>query len=306
MTRDEAIALGALARARTLPERKAALESFLACGIRLPDDIREEVAVLLSETRSAVQIDRQFRPTIDPSKESALLARVTPGPDPILPASLIAGIEEWCLCWQRRADLVAAGVALPGPLLFSGPTGIGKSMMVAAIARRFEPQATVCLDAHRVVQSYLGSTGANLSTAVQLAERAGSVLAVAVEEVDALGMLRGDPKQHDVGEMARVTIALMRILDERTLPVVMTTNRLDRLDPALVRRCEDVLKFPVPDEVTKRQIVEGILGEPFSDATWGGDGTRHMDLPDLVARARKARRRAVIRGLDVVAAFQSI
>lgn len=300
MTRDEALALGALARARTLSERKAALESFLARGIRLPEDIREEIGVLLGETRSAERIDRQFRPTIDPSKESALLARVLPGPDPILPAALLASIDEWCLCWQKRADLLAAGVSLPGPLLLHGPTGVGKSMAVAAIARRFEPQATVCVDAHRVVQSFLGATGANLSTAVQLAERAGSILAV--EEVDALGMLRGDPKQHDVGEMARVTIALMRILDERALPVVMTTNRLDRLDPALVRRCEEILEFPVPDEMTKRQIVEGILGVMVPNNLWQMD----EDLPDLVARARRARRRAVIRGVDVRAAWSEL
>jgi SpoVK/Ycf46/Vps4 family AAA+-type ATPase len=49
-------------------------------------------------------------------------------------------------------------------------------------------------------------------------------------------MCRG--QEHDVGEMNRIVIALMQELDQlpNNVIVIGTTNRFDRLDPALVRR----------------------------------------------------------------------
>ena len=52
---------------------------------------------------------------------------------------------------------------------------------------------------------------------------------------------------NDVGEMNRIVIALMQELDKlpNNVIIVGTTNRFDRLDPALIRR------FPIQYEVQK-------------------------------------------------------
>lgn len=57
-----------------------------------------------------------------------------------------------------------------------------------------------------------------------------------VDEIDAIGMCRGG--RDDVAEMSRVTIALMQELDRLPNDVILigTTNRVDNLDEALIRR----------------------------------------------------------------------
>ena len=56
------------------------------------------------------------------------------------------------------------------------------------------------------------------------------------DEIDAIGMCRGS--RDDVAEMSRVTIALMQELDRLPNDVILigTTNRVDNLDEALIRR----------------------------------------------------------------------
>ena len=56
------------------------------------------------------------------------------------------------------------------------------------------------------------------------------------DEIDAVGMARG--QKDDVGEMNRVVIAIMQEMDRLPNNVITigTTNRFDRLDPALIRR----------------------------------------------------------------------
>ena len=56
------------------------------------------------------------------------------------------------------------------------------------------------------------------------------------DEIDAIGMCRGG--RDDVAEMSRVTIALMQELDRLPNDVILigTTNRVDNLDEALIRR----------------------------------------------------------------------
>ena len=64
-----------------------------------------------------------------------------------------------------------------------------------------------------------------------------------LDEIDAIGMERG--QKDDVGQMARIVIALMQELDTtpNSVIVIGTTNRFDMLDKALVRR------FPMSYEI---------------------------------------------------------
>ena len=82
------------------------------------------------------------------------------------------------------------------------------------------------------------------------------------DEMDYLGMKRG--QKDDVGEMNRIVISLMQELDitGNNCVIIGTTNRFDRLDPALVRR------FPICEEI-KRLDGNGIrkLASMFLDST---------------------------------------
>lgn len=85
-----------------------------------------------------------------------------------------------------------------------------------------------------LLDSYLGKTQENVGRIFDYARANPCVLCF--DELDAIGGKRGD--RADVSEMSRVTIALMQELDRmhnKTI-IIATTNRFDKLDPALIRR----------------------------------------------------------------------
>ena len=61
-------------------------------------------------------------------------------------------------------------------------------------------------------------------------------------------------------EVQRTMLELLNQLDgfepQQNIKVIMATNRIDSLDPALIRpgRIDRKIEFPLPDEKTKRRI----------------------------------------------------
>jgi SpoVK/Ycf46/Vps4 family AAA+-type ATPase len=83
-----------------------------------------------------------------------------------------------------------------------------------------------------------------------------------VDEADALAQTRESTQMHHE-DRAGVN-ALIRGIDEfssRRLPaaVVMCTNRLNAIDPAVRRRAADILEFPRPGDEQRRVILSGAL-----------------------------------------------
>ena len=83
---------------------------------------------------------------------------------------------------------------------------------------------------------------------------------VFIDEVDAIGSKRYDSSSGGEKEIQRTMLELLNQLDgfdSRTdVKVIMATNRIESLDPALIRpgRIDRKIKFPFPDEKTKRKI----------------------------------------------------
>lgn len=226
------------------------------------------------------------------------LVDVAPGPDPFLSDTAAALLEEWISGWLAEPALAAASIPAPGPMLLHGAPGTGKTTTARAIARRFaEHRRAVALDAHRVTEQYMGATGANLAHAIDAAQRARAVLVI--EEADALANRRSFASGAEA-EGARTTIALMRLIESPAIPIVLTTNRLDALDPAVVRRCEYVVEMPEPSPARKLEIVARELG-----ASPGCD-VDHVDLVVAIPIARRARRLAALSGRAAAHVFMDL
>lgn len=225
------------------------------------------------------------------------LVAVAPGPDAILTPAAFMQIEEWIGGWFDAAGLCAAGIPTPGPLLLHGPPGTGKTSVSRMLARRFAgAREVVVLDAMRVTDSHLGMTASNVSEATGQAVKRGAVLVI--EEVDVLATIRMYSTGAEV-EGTRTTTAIMRVL-ELPCPIVMTSNRIDVLDPAVMRRCEYVVEMPEPTPEIRREIVARELG--------ADPGVVEMSLTAALPLARRARRVAWLRGdrpADVFAALCS-
>merc|ERR1712167_538247 len=80
------------------------------------------------------------------------------------------------------------------------------------------------------------------------------------DEVDAVGSKRYDSSSSGTKEIQRTLLELLNQLDgfdERgEVKVIMATNQIESLDPALIRpgRIDRKIEFPLPDANTKRRI----------------------------------------------------
>ncbi|KAG8228436.1 hypothetical protein J437_LFUL003913 [Ladona fulva] len=83
---------------------------------------------------------------------------------------------------------------------------------------------------------------------------------VFIDEIDAVGTKRYDSNSGGEREIQRTMLELLNQLDgfdsRGDVKVVMATNRIETLDPALIRpgRIDRKIEFPLPDEKTKRRI----------------------------------------------------
>ncbi|CAG2065352.1 unnamed protein product, partial [Timema podura] len=79
-------------------------------------------------------------------------------------------------------------------------------------------------------------------------------------KIDAVGTKRYDSNSGGEREIQRTMLELLNQLDgfdsRGDVKVVMATNRIETLDPALIRpgRIDRKIEFPLPDEKTKRRI----------------------------------------------------
>jgi SpoVK/Ycf46/Vps4 family AAA+-type ATPase len=220
------------------------------------------------------------------------LARVMPGPDARLTPDASRQVEEWIAGWTASERLQAASIQPPGPLFLHGQPGTGKTHVTRMIARRFaEVRQVVVIDAMRVTASFLGETSANIAKAADAATKAGAVLVL--EEIDALASLRTYNSSAEV-ENTRAATSIMRVL-ELGGPIVLTSNRLDVIDPAVIRRCEYVVEMPELGSDQRRAIVARELG--------ADPGPVALLLTAAIPLARRARRTALLSERDARVVF---
>jgi 26S proteasome regulatory subunit T5 len=83
-----------------------------------------------------------------------------------------------------------------------------------------------------------------------------------IDELDAVGTKRFDSEVSGDREVQRTMLELLNQLDgfssEEEIKVIAATNRIDILDPALLRsgRIDRKVEFPLPNEVARKNILE--------------------------------------------------
>jgi 26S proteasome regulatory subunit T2 len=81
-----------------------------------------------------------------------------------------------------------------------------------------------------------------------------------MDEIDAIGTARYETTSGGEREIQRTMLELLNQLDgfdsNDNVKVIMATNRIESLDPALIRpgRIDRKIEFPFPDEMTIRRI----------------------------------------------------
>ena len=139
-------------------------------------------------------------------------------------------------------------------VLFTGPSGTGKTMAAEVLASELSLDLYQ-IDLSSVVSKYIGETEKNLSAIFREAEQSQALLFF--DEADALFGKRTEVKDaHDRYANIEVNYLLQRV-EQYEGVVILATNLQQNLDDAFLRRMQEVLEFPFPDEVLREQIWRG-------------------------------------------------
>eukprot|EP00736_Rhodelphis_marinus_P009192 Rmarinus@m.419 len=150
------------------------------------------------------------------------------------------------------------GIRPPKGVILYGEPGTGKTLLAKAVAN--STSATFLrVVGSELIQKYLGEGPKLVRELFRVADEHAPTI-VFIDEVDAIGTKRYDAHSSGEREVQRTMLELLNQLDgfdaRGDVKVIMATNRIENLDPALIRpgRIDRKIEFPLPDQKTKRMI----------------------------------------------------
>eukprot|EP00768_Dysnectes_brevis_P002269 gnl/Dysnectes_brevis/1741_a1986_2576.p1 GENE.gnl/Dysnectes_brevis/1741_a1986_2576~~gnl/Dysnectes_brevis/1741_a1986_2576.p1 ORF type:complete len:427 (+),score=113.34 gnl/Dysnectes_brevis/1741_a1986_2576:38-1282(+) len=177
----------------------------------------------------------------------------------------------------------ALGIAQPKGLLLYGPPGTGKTLLARAVA--YHTSATfIRVSGGELVQKYIGE-GARMVRELFVMARQHAPSIIFIDEVDSIGGKRKSSKGGE-SEVQRTMLELLNQLDgfepSANIKIIMATNRIDILDPALLRpgRIDRKIEFPPPESEGRAHILR-IHSRNMNV-------TRTVDLDEIATQLRGA------------------
>lgn len=155
---------------------------------------------------------------------------------------LFAHIERMRGVCDALADM---RINYPNTVLLHGPSGTGKTMFGRYVACKLD-LPFYYLNFSRAVDSLMGKTSQNIAAAFDYIRTEPCVFML--DEIDCVSISRSGGHGGAAGEMNRTTITIMQELDRITgrQLIVGATNRLDVLDPAILRRFSKQHEVTIP------------------------------------------------------------
>ncbi|KIJ54553.1 hypothetical protein M422DRAFT_24501 [Sphaerobolus stellatus SS14] len=168
--------------------------------------------------------------------------------------------EAIVLPMEQADKFKTLGITPPKGALMYGPPGTGKTLLARACAA----QTKACylkLAGPSLVQMFIGDGAKLIRDAFELAKEKAPAI-IFIDELDAIGTKRFDSEKSGDREVQRTMLELLNQLDgfssDERIKVIAATNRIDILDPALLRsgRLDRKIEFPLPNEAARARILE--------------------------------------------------
>lgn len=172
----------------------------------------------------------------------------------------ISEIREIVELPLKRPDLfTAVGIEPPKGVLLHGPPGTGKTILAKAVAQSTEATFLRVVGSE-FVQKYIGEGARIVRELFELAKNKSPAI-IFIDELDAIGARRMDGATSGDREVQRTLMQLLAEMDgfdaRGEVKLIAATNRLDMLDPALLRpgRFDRVIEIPLPNREAREAIL---------------------------------------------------
>lgn len=266
-----------------LSGRTAELESYLKRIVpkweEQAPDLMQRLQSLLTQTSSAspspirrvASASTGWATSIPPQSQERSVANeellrlenpVTLPLEPVWMPQIEAELEGIIRERQASVELARAGLLPTHTVIFTGPPGVGKTLAARWLAKKLGlPLAVLNLGA--VMSSFLGRTGANLRQVIAHASQEPCILLL--DEIDAIAKRRDD--NSDIGELKRLVTVLLQELDAWPADslLIAATNHENLIDPAVWRRFERRIAFPLPQAEQQAQLLVRLLGKTWTE-----------------------------------------
>ncbi len=195
---------------------------------------------------------------------------------------------------QRHAAYLAAGLKPARGILFSGLPGTGKTLLAKAVATESGVNI-IPINSPEILSRFLGDSEAKIREIFKNAREVAPCVII-FDEIDAIAATRG--QKHFSGGTDAIVNQLLTEMDglqsTEGVFVIGTTNRLDAIDPALLRsgRFDYKVEVPLPTAAARQAMFRKSLlpGLDLSDPELGklADLTETMSGADIAEICRQA------------------
>ncbi|GAA5836695.1 hypothetical protein JCM11251_002701 [Rhodosporidiobolus azoricus] len=227
-----------------------------------------QLSQLTPNLRVALRSDSYQLHSILPTKQDPLVALMMVEKVPDSTYEMVGGLDQQIKEIKEVIELPvkhpelfdALGIAQPKGVLLYGPPGTGKTLLARAVAHHTDCRF-IRVSGSELVQKYIGE-GSRMVRELFVMAREHAPSIIFMDEIDSIGSSRGGSGGGGGdSEVQRTMLELLNQLDgfeaTKNIKVIMATNRIDILDPALLRpgRIDRKIEFPPPGPEARVSIL---------------------------------------------------
>ncbi|MFW6230575.1 MAG: CDC48 family AAA ATPase [Nanoarchaeota archaeon] len=264
----------ALAKEAALKSLKNYIPDLKHFEERVPENVLEKIKVKMDHF---IEAFRKIEPS---AMREVLIRRPTTTYDDIGGLETVKTKLKETIEWPMKNGEMfkKAGITPPKGVILSGPPGTGKTLLAKAVAN--ESQANfISVKGPELISKWVGESEKRVREIFKKARQVAPSI-IFFDEFDSIASRRSQDGKGTSGE-ERVVNQLLTELDGieelSGVTVIAATNRVDLIDPALLRpgRFDEVMELENPDAETRREI--------FSVHTKSMPITESIDFGALVA-----------------------
>lgn len=182
--------------------------------------------------------------------------------DVVIPSNIKKDISRNIDFLKNPSKYSEQGVRMPKGMILYGSPGTGKTMIAKAIANEAGVPFYYA-SGSEFVELYVGQGARRIRSLFKEAQEHAPCV-IFIDEIDAIGGVRGNRNSTENDQSIN---ALLTCLDgfnsSLGIFVIAATNRIDILDPGLIRegRFDQHVQVPLPSQMMRKQIIENCIGK---------------------------------------------